>query len=415
VLKLVFEYVLHGFRSTWKLYLTNILSLMAILLLFAYLEGARRQLDLRNSVFSGEVVVRMKVDLPDVESTLKSGLPGIVALSKKIRAPVTYKAPGKSVVGEAELLGAELGPRAVPGGAVPGGAAGDAPLASWLNIISGRMLKNDQEMLVPESLLEDADIKVGDAVSVQGRTSGNELNSAMFRVCGIYQSSELGLFAAPRLIVSYESMRSFFIPGPQDIEYCLFFRGASPPESVNALVSRAFHDPGKLKVRSVELGRVSVFDVLNISVQFNVFLVIVVFVAIFVMATVIVLVNFNIFTIVFHKRQKEIGTLMAFGSPAGTIALALILESLAQVLICTAVAASACLAIALAASRFRIGGSFELLLTLLSGTNRLDLHVTFAHVRSCFLIMASAVAIAQAPVALRVLAGSPAAFLGAKR
>jgi ABC-type lipoprotein release transport system permease subunit len=409
VLKLVFEYVLHGFRSTWKLYLTNILSLMAILLLFAYLDGARRQLDLRNSVFSGEVVVRMKVDLPDVESTLKRGLPGIVALSKKIRAPVTYKAPGKSVVGEAELLGAELGPRAVTGG------AGDAPLASWLNIISGRMLENDQEMLVPESLLEDADIKVGDAVSVQGRTSGNELNSAMFRVCGIYQSSELGLFAAPRLIVSYESMRSFFIPGPQDIEYCLFFRGASPPESVNALISRAFHDPGKLKVRSVESGRVSVFDVLNISVQFNVFLVIVVFVAIFVMTTVIVLVNFNIFTIVFHKRQKEIGTLMAFGSPAGTIALALILESLAQVLICTVVAASACLAIALAASRFRMGGSLELLLTLLSGTNRLDLHITFAHVRSCFLIMASAVAIAQAPVALRVLAGSPAAFLGAKR
>jgi hypothetical protein len=29
--------------------------------------------------------------------------------------------------------------------------------------------------------------------------------------------------------------------------------------------------------------------------------------------------------------------------------------------------------------------------------------------------MASAMAIAQAPVALRVLAGSPAAFLGAKR
>ncbi|MGA2546497.1 MAG: ABC transporter permease [Rectinemataceae bacterium] len=408
MLKLVFEYVLHGFRSTWKLYMTNILSLMAILLLFAYLDGARRQLDLRNSVFSGEVVVRMKVELPEVESTLKRGLPGIVALSKKIRAPVTYKAPGKSVVGEAELLGAELGPRAAAAG-------GDAPLASWLNIISGRMLENDQEMLVPESLLEDANIKVGDAVSVQGRTSGNELNSAMFRVCGIYRSSELGLFAAPRLIVSYESMRSFFIPGPQDIEYCLFFRGASPPESVNALVSRAFHDPGKLKVRSVESGKVSVFDVLNISVQFNVFLVIVVFVAIFVMATVIVLVNFNIFTIVFHKRQKEIGTLMAFGSPAGAIALALILESLAQVLICTAVAASACLAISLAASRFRMGGSFELLLTLLSGTDRLDLHVTFAHVRSCFLIMASAMAIAQAPVALRVLAGSPAAFLGAKR
>ena len=407
MLKLVLEYVLHGFRSTWKLYLTNILSLMAILLLFAYLEGARRQLDLRSSVFSGEVVVRMKVDIPDVEATLRRALPGVVTQSRKIRAPVTFKAPGSSAVGEAELVGARLGAGA--------GAGVDAPLASWLNIVSGRMMENDQEILVPESLQEGSDVKVGDSVSIQGRTSGNELTSAVFRVCGIYQSAELGLFAPPRLVVGYEGMRSFFLPGPQDIEYCLFFRGGAVPESVNALVSRAFDDPGKQKVRSVESGKASVFDVLNISVQFNVFLIIVVFVAIFVMTTVIVLVNFNIFTIVFHKRQKEIGTLMAFGSPAPTIALALMLESLAQVLICTAVATAACLAIALAAGRFRMGGSLELLLTLLSGTNRLDLQVTFAHVRSCFLIMAAAVAVAQAPVALRVLAGGPAAFLGAKR
>ena len=95
----------------------------------------------------------------------------------------------------------------------------------------------------------------------------------------------------------------------------------------------------------MESGKISVFDVLNISVQFNVFLLIVVFLVIAVMATVIILVNFNIFTITFRKRRKEIGTLMAFGSPTRAIALALFLESLAQVIVCTAVAASACLAL----------------------------------------------------------------------
>ena len=165
----------------------------------------------------------------------------------------------------------------------------------------------------------------------------------------------------------------------------------------------------------MESGKISVFDVLNISVQFNVFLLIVVFLVIAVMATVIILVNFNIFTITFRKRRKEIGTLMAFGSPTRAIALALFLESLAQVIVCTAVAASACLALSLAASRIRPGGSFQLLLTLLSGTDRLDLMITFAQLRSCFLIMASAVVLAQAPIAIRVLAGSPAAFLGARR
>jgi ABC-type antimicrobial peptide transport system permease subunit len=403
MLKLALEYLVHGFRSSWKLYVTNILALMAILLLFGYLEGARRQLNLRNSVFSGETVVKMKVEEPDIEAELRAGLPGLTSISKKVRAPVAYKALGKEAVGQAELLGADLRP-----------GDGD-PLSSWLEIISGRTIRNGREILVPDSFLADSNVAVGDSVSIQGRTSGNELNSAVFRVCGIYRSPELSFFASPRLIVGYESARSFFQARPQDIEYGLFFRGGSPPASVNALVSKALGDAGRRKVESVESGKISVFDVLNISVQFNVFLLIVVFLVIAVMATVIILVNFNIFTITFRKRRKEIGTLMAFGSPTRAIALALFLESLAQVIVCTAVAASACLALSLAASRIRPGGSFQLLLTLLSGTDRLDLMITFAQLRSCFLIMASAVVLAQAPIAIRVLAGNPAAFLGARR
>jgi hypothetical protein len=402
VLKLALEYLIHGFRSSWKLYLTNIISLMVILLLFGYLEGARRELDLRNTAFSGESVVKIKVDVPGVESALRAGLPGIKSVSRKLRAAVDYKALGKNAVGEAELIGADLRP-------------GADPLSSWLEIISGRTMENDQEILVPESFLADSDVGVGDSISVKGKTSGGELNSAVFWVCGIYRSPELSLFASPRLIVGYDSMRSFLQPGPQDVEYCLFFRGGSPPDSINALVSRAVDDPGKRKVESVKSGIVSVFDVLNISVQFNVFLVIVVFVAIAVMATVIVLVNFNIFTITFRKRQKEIGTLMAFGSPTRAIALALLVESLAQVLVCTGVASLACLAISLAASRIRVGGSLQLLLTLLSGSDRLDLMITFAQMKTCFLLMVSAVVLAQAPISIRILAGSPAAFLGARR
>ena len=160
---------------------------------------------------------------------------------------------------------------------------------------------------------------------------------------------------------------------------------------------------------------VSVFDVLNISVQFNVFLVIVIFVAIAVMASVIVLVNFNIFTITFRKRRKEIGTLMAFGSPTPVIALTLFIESLAQVFVCTAIAGAACLALSLAVGGIRVGGSLQLLLTLLSGSDRLDLQITLARMKTCFLIMAATDIVAQAPIVARVLAGSPSGYLGAGR
>lgn len=141
MLKLAIEYLVHGFRSSWKLYATNVLSLMAILLLFGYLEGARRQLNLRNTVFSGETVVKLKADLPGAEAALRTGLPGLKSVSRKIRAPVGYKALGKDAVGQAELLGAELGADLRAGE--------DEPLASWLEFASGRPMRNDQEILVP--------------------------------------------------------------------------------------------------------------------------------------------------------------------------------------------------------------------------------------------------------------------------
>ena len=160
MLKLAFEYLVHGFRSSWKLYVTNILALIAILLLFGYLEGARRQLNLRNSVFSGETVVKMKVEEPDIEGELRAGLPGIASISRKIRAPVAYKALGKEAVGQAELLGVDLRPE-----------DGD-PLSSWLEIISGRTMRNGREILVPESFLDDSNVQVGDAVSVKAGPRG---------------------------------------------------------------------------------------------------------------------------------------------------------------------------------------------------------------------------------------------------
>jgi hypothetical protein len=402
VLRLAFAYLVHGFRSSWKLYLTNVLSLMVILLLFGYLEGARRQLNLRNSAFSGEAIVKLKLELPGAESALR-GLPGAVAVTKKVRAAVSYKALGRDSIGEAELLGADLRP------------GRDPPLSRWLEIVAGRTMENDQETLVPESFVADTEARVGDSVSIQGKTSRGELNSAVFRICGVYRSSEIGLFSPPRLIVAYSSALSFLQPQPRDIEYCLFFRGGAPPADVNALVAKALDDRGMRKVLSVDSGLVSVFDVLNVSVQFNVFLVIVVFVAIAVMATVLVLVNFNIFTIGFRKRRKEIGTLMAFGAPTPVIALALFLESLAQVLICTAAAGAACFALSSALGGAKVGGSLQLLLTLLSGSDRLELAFTFGQLRTCFAIMAAAVVLAQAPIAVRVMAGSPPGFLGTGR
>ena len=231
MLKLAFEYLARGFRSSWKLYVTNILSLMAILLLFGYLDGSRRQLDLRNSVFSGETVVRLKVDVPGAEAALRSGLPTLTSLSKKLRSMVSYKALGKEAIGEAELLGVDFRP-------------GDgSPLARWLELVSGRTMESDQEILVPESFVEDSEVGVGDYVSVQGKTSSGELNAAVFRVCGIYRSPELSLFASPRLIVGYESARDFLQAEPKDVEYGLFFKGGVPPKDINALVAKAFERP----------------------------------------------------------------------------------------------------------------------------------------------------------------------------
>ena len=79
---LVFSYLFFEFRKTWKLYLTNILSILTIILLFAYIDGSKRQLNLQNTVFSGELVARFKIKIEDLEGKLLSSIPEINYLNK---------------------------------------------------------------------------------------------------------------------------------------------------------------------------------------------------------------------------------------------------------------------------------------------------------------------------------------------
>lgn len=403
--KLIFAYLFHGFRKTWKLYLTNILSLVVIILLFAYLDGSKRQLNLQNSVFSGEVVVQMKdvpssEAIPNVDVILREQVKGIQSVSKKIRSSVTYKLPGKNNTGDAELLGVDL--------------KADKNLADYLTLVSGRLMENEEDVLLPSSILENTDVKVGDSISIQGKTAENVFNSSVYKVCGIYQFPDLNLYNRPKLIIQYKTMENFYYPRVSSIEYCLFFKDSKVPETINSNISTALSDSAKTKVKSINAKQVTMMDVLNISVQFNVFLVIMVLLTILVMTSVIILVNFNIYTIIFRKRSREIGTLMAFGTPVWKIALTLFIESVLQVVLCTLIAVIACELLSLIARQQLAGGFIEVLLLLLSGTNRLDLYIQFYQVKNCFFIILTAVTISQIPILLRVLFSNPILFINKK-
>ncbi len=390
---LIVAEIIQGFKRIWKLYLTNVISIMLIILLFAYIDGSRRQLNLQNTVFSGEIVLKMKENIDNIPSTLMKKIPQLLYITQKVRSDVQYRLPGRNNSGSAELIGVNL--------------QDDKNLAGYLTLLDGKLLQEGKDILVPSSLLQKTDIKVGDTIRITGKTSDKVYNAAGYKICGIYNSPGLNLFSTPRFLVKYSSMEAYFMPQIKDIEFCLFFKGGIIPDTINKDIREALDDQSRTKIDSIEAMRVSSWDVLNISVQFNVFLILMIILTIIVVVTVVLLVNFNIYMILFRKRQKEIGTLMSFGIPSWKIGLTLLLESVSQLVISTFIAVVLCYLTALIAKQQIAGGFLEVLFVLLSGTNRMDLYIQFYQIKNAFLIILSAVIISQIPLFFKVLISNP--------
>jgi ABC-type lipoprotein release transport system permease subunit len=392
---MIFAEITQGFKRIWKLYLTNILSIMLVILLYSYLDGSRRQLNLQNTVFSGEVVVKMATNVQNVPETIAKKITELSYVSEKLRTFVQYRLPGSnsSFGNFAELIGVDF--------------TKDKNLQKYLTLKAGKLPKDGRDVLIPSSLLQKVDIKVGSPIRVSGQNSAKYMNSASYKVCGIYNSPGLSLFESPRLLVKYSSMEAFFMPSAKDIEYSLFFKGGKIPETINKDLRDAFNDTNRILIDSIERKQVSSFDVLNISVQFNVFLILMILLTIAVVVTVVFIVNFNIHLILFRKRQKEIGTLMSFGVRPWKIGLTLFLESVFQLILSTAAAVIFCFLISLLAKQQIAGGFVEVLFVLLSGTNRIDFYIQFYQIGWAFLIIFCAITISQIPVFIRVLTSNP--------
>jgi ABC-type antimicrobial peptide transport system permease subunit len=289
----------------------------------------------------------------------------------------------------------------------------DRHLRSFLTLQSGTYPKRKDEILVPSLLLEQLDLKAGETILVSGKTGDESYNSTLCRISGIYLSPGMSLTGTPMIIADYDEAVSFYKPAAADLEYCLIFKDRVIPPNIDKMIFQMF--PGENSIGSITSGQVSLWDVLNISVQFHVFLVVIIFLTVAVMTTVVFFVNFNIYTILFRKKEKEIGTLMAFGTSSWKIALLIFLETLFQQILSTLIALALCFAISFLAHNVYAKGFFEVLLVLLSGTNKLDFFIQIKNVVFVFTIILAAVVISQIPVILRVLISNPIVFLSKKR
>ncbi|MGA2140985.1 MAG: hypothetical protein ABSG94_01050, partial [Brevinematales bacterium] len=72
---MIFAEIRGSFKRIWRLYLTNIMSIMLIILLYAYIDGSRRQLNMQNTVFSGEIVVKMATNIDNTAGIISSKIP----------------------------------------------------------------------------------------------------------------------------------------------------------------------------------------------------------------------------------------------------------------------------------------------------------------------------------------------------
>lgn len=398
---LVFRNLIGSFKRLWKLYLTNIFSVLIIIVLFAYIDGSRRQLNLQQSAYAGDVVVKLKKEVPGIEQKLKKNIPGIKNVTKKIRTDVRYRKIHTTVSGEAELVGVDL--------------KQDKVLRNFLTLKKGGLLKKKRDILVPVSLLQKMDISIGDRIRIIGKNADEYMNSASFKVAGIYNSPTLTFFNTPKFLIRYDTMYNFYQPYPKDIEYCLNFKNQKAmPENIDFQIYQVLQDTNHTLVDSIDLKQLNMMDVLNFQVQFNVFMIVLITLLILLIFTIVVLVNFNIYTIIYRKNTKVTGTLLAMGVKQWKIALVNFLESMAQLLVSTLVAVALALIASLIFSHFSASGPFEVLFVLLSGTNRIDLYIKPYQILKAFEIVFLAIVLAQLPLLIKLILKKPIEMLQAR-
>jgi ABC-type antimicrobial peptide transport system permease subunit len=392
MLEIVYANVVRGGRRIWRLYLTNTLSILIIILLFAYLDGSHRQLDLKNSVFFGQFVIKLSREVDDIEQKIKQEFAELDYMTKKVRTNVTYRS-GLDSSGSAELIGVEI--------------ETDSRFKEYITFFAGHYIENDRDILIPSSLLQHLDVKVGDPIMVMGKTAEGQFNTGAFLVSGIYNDPGFNLFSTPRLILSYDAMREFFIPRETDVEYGLYFKGGAVLNNLKKRTRDALSDSDQTLIKTMRSTETTASNVLDISVQFTLFLYVMMAITILVFVSVVIVVNFNIYMILYRKRKKEIGTLMALGVTPATIGTMLIFEALLQILICLLLAFTLAHGISFLASFQIASGFFELIFVLLSGTNRVDLYVQYYQVLLSGAIVVSAMLLFQIPLVLKIIFTKP--------
>lgn len=248
----------------------------------------------------------------------------------------------------------------------------DTRLKDYLTLQAGTYPRESREILLPSSMLVKSNLHLGDVVRITGKTAGKLTNNGRFKIVGIYHSPSMTLFTVPKFLTTFEAMENFYQPAIHDVQIGVFYRNGVPDDAYKGITS-VLEGPKGLGVEHLTSNRVNAFDSLNISVQFNIFLLVLILVTVFVVITIVLLVNFNVFFLMLRKRRREMGTLMSFGVSPATIVVTTILETLVMVALSVFAATLLCLLASWAGTNQRTTGVFELLVVLLSGTNRIDL------------------------------------------
>ncbi len=388
-------------RSMIKLYITNAFALFVIIFLLAYRDGATRQINLQKTAFAGEVVVKFG-EVTQSESELMAGLrkiPHVELITRKLRSRVDYRISGAgNALGSAEILGVDF--------------ENDLRLVRYLSLFKGRLPQNDREILVPESLLQMGDVGVGHVVYVQGKTSAGVYNAMSFKVCGIYRSSKLTLFETPRLIVRLSAMEKFFMPKISDREFGLFFRGSQFPDEWDALWNLLKDAMGEdIAITYVDAPSASIMDVMDITTQFNIFLLVVIAFVIIALLSLVMLVNFNISSVLYRQRQPYVGAMMAMGIARWRLALMLYLESLVRLVLSLAMALVVLLVVKVILDGQVLQGVGEMLFMLLSGTSRVDLYLRPWQIGFGFGMTVLVMTLAEIPVLVQLVRSTPCELL----
>ena len=453
---LIYRNIIAWFRNLRKQYIANITAVLLIIVLFGLVDGSTRQLNLLNTVFSGEVTVKPKrypaliqkeefktkiiaalnkedtaciskyykwdnnkksflikkklskedrykisrlieksnyKHVPDnFEKQIASDMPNFSYVTKKIRTTARYTLKD-GYSGRAELIGVNF--------------KGAINLTSFLSLEEGRFPKNTREILMPSSLLDFSNIAVGDVVRINGSTSAGYFNRAKYKVCGVYRNPGIDFFNPEKFLISYKAMEQFYMPGGSDIQYCLFFKNSQLPENLASHIRKAAQDTNFQKIGSIAVQKISIFDVMNLSVQFNVFLVILIMLTIAVMITLIIFVNFNAALIIFRKRRAEYGTLISLGVANWKVSAVFYFEFLIQLLISTGLAVILAFFIANASKNYVISGSVESLFVLLTGTGKIDIYIKLSHILKALIITGIGITVAQIPICIRILKTNP--------